>query len=49
MVKENKLWGAERIRGALLKLGIELSKRTIQNTCRKRGMNLVQARLRRLS
>jgi len=30
MVKENKLWGAERIRGELLKLGMELSKRTIQ-------------------
>jgi putative transposase len=30
MVKENKLWGAERIRRELLKLGIELSKRTIQ-------------------
>jgi transposase InsO family protein len=30
MVKENKLWGAESIRGELLKLGIELSKRTIQ-------------------
>jgi putative transposase len=30
MVKENKLWGAERIRGESLKLGIELSKRTIQ-------------------
>lgn len=30
MVKENKLWGAERIRGELLKLEIELSKRTIQ-------------------
>jgi len=30
MVKENKLWGAERIRGELLKLGIEVSKRTIQ-------------------
>jgi len=30
MVKENKLWGAERIRGELLKLGIALSKRTIQ-------------------
>ena len=49
MVKENKLWGAERIRGELLKLGIELSKRTIQNTYRKRGMNSVQARLGRLS
>jgi len=30
MVKENKLWGAERIRGELLKLGIALCKRTIQ-------------------
>jgi putative transposase len=27
---ENHLWGAERIRGELLKLGIEVSKRTIQ-------------------
>jgi putative transposase len=27
---ENQLWGAERIRGELLKLGIEVSKRTIQ-------------------
>jgi putative transposase len=30
MVEENQLWGAERIRGELLKLGIEVSKRTIQ-------------------
>ncbi|HSG43245.1 MAG TPA: integrase core domain-containing protein [Anaerolineales bacterium] len=30
MAKENLLWGAERIRGELLKLGIEVSKRTIQ-------------------
>ena len=30
MAKENHLWGAERIRGELLKLGIEVSKRTIQ-------------------
>jgi len=29
-VKENKLWGAERIRGELLKLEITLCKRTIQ-------------------
>ncbi|MDZ7933406.1 MAG: helix-turn-helix domain-containing protein, partial [Emticicia sp.] len=28
MAKENQLWGAERIRGELLKLGIEVSKRT---------------------
>ncbi len=30
MAKENTLWGAERIRGELLKLGIEVCKRTIQ-------------------
>jgi len=30
MAGENRLWGAERIRGELLKLGIAVSKRTIQ-------------------
>jgi putative transposase len=30
IAKENHLWGAERIRGELLKLGIEVSKRSIQ-------------------
>jgi hypothetical protein len=30
MAKENLIWGAERIRGELLKLGIVVSKRTIQ-------------------
>ena len=30
MAKENKLWGAERIRGELLKLNIKVAKRTIQ-------------------
>ena len=30
MAKENQLWRAERIRGELLKLGIEVSKRTVQ-------------------
>ena len=30
MAKNNLLWGAERIRGELLKLGIRISKRTIQ-------------------
>ena len=30
MAKENGLWGAERIRGELLKLGMEVSKRTVQ-------------------
>jgi hypothetical protein len=29
MAEENGLWGAERIRGELLKLGIEVSKRSI--------------------
>ena len=30
MAKENHLWGAEQIRGELLKLGIRVCKRTIQ-------------------
>jgi putative transposase len=30
MARENPLWGAERIRGELLKLNIRVSKRTIQ-------------------
>ena len=30
MAANNRLWGAERIRGELLKLGIRVSKRTIQ-------------------
>ena len=30
MAKENRLWGAERIRGELLKLGLRVCKRTIQ-------------------
>jgi len=30
MAEENFTWGAERIRGELLKLGINVSKRTIQ-------------------
>jgi putative transposase len=30
MATENRLWGAERIRGELLKLGISVAKRTIQ-------------------
>ena len=30
MTKENLTWGAERIRGELLKLGIRVSKSTIQ-------------------
>ena len=34
MAKDNTLWGAERIRGELLKLGICVSKRTIQKHMR---------------
>ena len=30
MAQEDRLWGAERIRGELLKLGVRVSKRTIQ-------------------
>jgi putative transposase len=30
MAERNRLWGAERIRGELLKLGIKVAKRTIQ-------------------
>src|ERR671932_621224 len=34
MASDNPLWGAERIRGELLKLGIRVSKRTIQKYTR---------------
>jgi transposase InsO family protein len=36
IANENRLWGAERIRGELLKLGIRVSKRTIQRYLPKR-------------
>src|SRR5215472_9846459 len=35
MAKDNRLWGAERIRGELLKLGMRACKRTIQKYMRK--------------
>jgi putative transposase len=35
MARENQRWGAERIRGELLKLGIHVSKRTIQKYMRQ--------------
>jgi len=35
MARENRLWGAERIRGELLKLGIRVCKRTIQKYMRQ--------------
>src|SRR5262249_6137200 len=34
MAKDNQLWGAERIRGELLKLGLHVCKRTIQKYMR---------------
>jgi transposase InsO family protein len=34
MARENRLWGAERIRGELLKLGIVVGKRTVQRHMR---------------
>ena len=37
MARENRLWGAERIRGELLKLGIRVAKRTVQRYL-KRGV-----------
>jgi putative transposase len=45
MAKQNRLWGAERIRGELLKLGLRVCKRTIQKymcqvrTTRPKGQN----------
>jgi putative transposase len=47
MAVKNRLWGAERIRGELLKLGIHVCKRTIQKDMRRvraprpRGQNWV--------
>ena len=35
MVANNRLWGAERIRGELLKVGIHVCKRTIQKYMRQ--------------
>ncbi len=37
MAKDNVLWGAERVRGELFKVGIPVSKRTIQKYMRRRG------------
>jgi putative transposase len=36
MAAENRFWGAERIRGELLKLGIHVAKRTVQRYMRDR-------------
>jgi hypothetical protein len=34
VARENRLWGAERIRGELLKLGLRVCKRTVQKYMR---------------
>jgi putative transposase len=39
MASENRLWGAERIRGELLKLGVKVSKRTIEKYMLKERQN----------
>ena len=39
MAEENRLWGTERIRGELLKLGIRVSKRTVQRYLPKNRKN----------
>src|SRR5439155_16502232 len=36
MAARNQRWGAERLRGELLKLGIRVSKRTVQRYMKKR-------------
>jgi hypothetical protein len=36
MATENRLWGAERVRGELIKLGIHVAKRTVQRHMRDR-------------
>ncbi len=38
MALNNRLWGAERIRGELLRLGINISKRTVQKYMRQERM-----------
>jgi transposase InsO family protein len=37
LARENRLWGAERIRGELLKLGIRVCKRTVRKYMRQAG------------
>jgi hypothetical protein len=37
MAATNRLWGAERIRGELLKVGIKVAKRTVQRYMRRPG------------
>ena len=43
MAEQNHLWGAERIRGELLKLGLKVSKRTIQRYMPKKRKKASQS------
>ena len=45
MAKRNRLWGAERIRGDLLKLGVRVGKRTIQKYMKGRLIKEWRSRL----
>lgn len=50
MAKENRLWGVERIRGELLKLGIRVCANELSgNTCQKLGKHHPRVRHGRLS
>jgi putative transposase len=40
MAAKNRLWGAERIRGELLKLGLQVCKRTVQKDMRSAHRSL---------
>ncbi len=35
MIKENPLWGAPALHGELIKLGIEISERTVSNMIKR--------------
>lgn len=48
MAADNRLWGAERIQGELLKLGIKVSKRTIQKYMRRQDPVGLRVKLGRL-
>ena len=39
MARNNRLWGAERIRGELLKLGIEIAEITVSRCMPKRSIS----------
>ena len=49
MANENRLWGAERIRGELLKLGSRCANEPSKNTCQKKESHHLPAKPGRLS